>query len=64
MKIRKFIKKFSAGILGILLALFMGAGFPAVPVQAAAGTVYGVKPLMPQARAWLMGLCILPASWN
>ena len=40
MKIRKFIKKFSAGILGILLALVMGAGFPAVPVQAAAGTVY------------------------
>lgn len=40
MKIRKFIKKFSAGILGILLALVMGAGFQAVPVQAAAGTVY------------------------
>lgn len=40
MRIRKFMKKFSAGILGILLALFMGAGFPAVPVQAAAGTVY------------------------
>ena len=38
MKIRKFIKKFSAGILGILLALVMGAGFPAVPVQAAAAT--------------------------
>ena len=40
MKTGEFMKKFSAGILGILLALFVGAGFPAVPVQAASGTVY------------------------
>ena len=40
MKTEKFMKKFSARILGILLALFMGAGFPTVPVQAASGTVY------------------------
>lgn len=40
MRTGEFMKKFSAGILGILLALFVGAGFPAVPVQAASGTVY------------------------
>ena len=37
MKTEKIMKKFSAGIL---LALFIIAGIPAVPVQAAAGTVY------------------------
>lgn len=40
MKALKIKKKFLAGFLSMMLALFMGAGIAAVPVYAASGTVY------------------------
>lgn len=37
---KKVKKKLRAGFLAVALALFLGAGIPAVPAQAAGGTVY------------------------
>ncbi len=40
MKAKKRKQSFLTQVAGIILALFVGAGFPAVQVQAASGTVY------------------------
>lgn len=40
---QKFKNRFLAGIMAVMLALFMGAGISAVPVRAARGNIYSCK---------------------
>lgn len=43
MRRQKWLHRFLAGIMAVMLALFMGAGISAVPVRAASGNIYSCK---------------------
>lgn len=43
MRRQKRLHRFLAGIMAVMLALFMGAGISAVPVRAASGNIYSCK---------------------
>lgn len=40
---QKLRDRFLAGVMAVMLALFLGAGIPAVPVNAASGNIYSCK---------------------